>query len=86
MDIFVPIENTGDRVLLNATISTDISVHIGADQDNSFNLDTITYQLFRDYMLLTEAFVSGKYATGSNGDFLYAFNSTFTWIAPHQTL
>ncbi|PHA10388.1 hypothetical protein COE65_14455 [Bacillus sp. AFS051223] len=80
MEVFVPIENTGDRVLLNATIGTDISVHIGADQDNFFNLDTITYQLFRDNTLLTEAFVSGNYATGSDGDFLYPFNSTFTWI------
>ncbi|MCP9227942.1 exosporium leader peptide-containing protein [Bacillus mycoides] len=80
IEIFVPIENTGNRVLLNATIGTDISVHIGADQDNFFNLDTITFQLFRDNMLLTEAFVSGNYATGSDGDFLYPFNSTFTWI------
>lgn len=54
MEIFVPIENTSDRVLLNATIGTDISVHIGADQDSFFNIDNITYQLFRDDMLLTE--------------------------------
>ncbi|MEA1010967.1 exosporium leader peptide-containing protein [Bacillus cereus] len=80
MEVFVPIENIGDRVLLNATIGTNISVHIGADQDNFFNLDTITYQLFRDNMLLTETFVSGNYATGSDGDFLYPFNSTFTWV------
>ncbi|PHC91157.1 hypothetical protein COF44_32055 [Bacillus toyonensis] len=80
MEVFVPIENTGNKVLLNATIGTDILVHIGADQDNFFSLDTITYQLLRDNMLLTETFVSGNYATGSNGDFLYPFNSTFTWI------
>lgn len=80
MEIFVPIENTSDRVLLNATIGTDISVHIGADQDSFFNIDNITYQLFRDDMLLTETFVSGNYAVGSDGDFLYPFNSTFTWV------
>ncbi|MEB9683760.1 hypothetical protein P4J24_17885, partial [Bacillus anthracis] len=80
MEVLVPIENTGDRVLLNATIGTDIVVQIGMDQDNFFSLDTITYQLLRDNMLLTEAFVSGNYATGSNGDFLYPFNSTFTWV------
>ncbi|SCC35668.1 Uncharacterized protein BTT61001_02726 [Bacillus thuringiensis] len=80
MEVFVPIENIGDRVLLNATISTDILVHIEADQDNFFSLDTITYQLFRDNILLTETFVSGNYAVGSDGDFLYPFNSTFTWV------
>ncbi|HDR6308260.1 TPA: exosporium leader peptide-containing protein [Bacillus cereus] len=80
MEVFVPIENIGDRVLLNATIGTNINVSIGGDQDSFFNLDTITYQLLRDNMLLTEAFVSGNYESGSSGDFLYPFNSTFTWV------
>lgn len=80
MEIFVPIENIGDRVLLNATIGTDIVVQIGVDQSSFFNVDTINYQLFRDNMLLTETFVSGNYAVGSDGIFLYPFNSIFTWI------
>ncbi len=31
-------------------------------------------------MLLTEIFVSGNYAVGSDGFFQYPFNSTFTWV------
>ena len=80
METFVPIENISDRVLLNATIGTDILVNVGVDQDNFFNVDAISYQLFRDNMLLTETFVSGNYAVGSTGSFHYPFNSTFTWV------
>ncbi|WP_255285314.1 hypothetical protein [Bacillus thuringiensis] len=80
MEVFVPIENIGDRVLLNATIGTEIVVEIGVDQSSFFNIDTINYQLFRDNLLLTETFVSGNYSVGSDGNFLYPFNSTFTWV------
>lgn len=80
METFVPIENISDRVLLNATIGTDILVNVGVYQDNFFNVDAISYQLFRDNMLLTETFVSGNYAVGSTGSFHYPFNSTFTWV------
>lgn len=80
MEVLFPIEKAVVRVLLNATIGTDILVHIGANQDTFFNVDAITYQLFRDNVLLTETFVSGNYETGSNGDIQYTFNSTFTWI------
>ena len=46
----------------------------------SFTVDAITYQLYRDDVLLTKTLVSGKYEVGSNIDLLYPFNSTFTWI------
>ncbi|PKJ53982.1 exosporium leader peptide-containing protein [Bacillus sp. SN10] len=80
MEVFVPIENIGDRVLLNATISTDIIVEIGVDQSSFFDIANINYQLFRDNLLLTETFVSGNYSVGSDGSFFYPFNSTFTWV------
>ncbi|EJS68542.1 exosporium leader peptide [Bacillus wiedmannii] len=80
MEVFVPIENIGDRVLLNATIGTDIVVEIGADQSSFFDIANINYQLFRDNLLLTETFVSGNYSVGSDGSFFYPFNSTFTWV------
>ncbi|WP_257151260.1 hypothetical protein [Bacillus toyonensis] len=80
MEVFVPIENIGDRVLLNATIGTVIVVDIGADQSSFFDIANINYQLFRDNLLLTETFVSGNYSVGSDGSFFYPFNSTFTWV------
>ncbi|MBE7098148.1 exosporium leader peptide-containing protein [Bacillus cereus] len=80
MEVFVPIDNIGDKVLLNATIGTELLVQIGADEGTSFNVDAITYQLFRNDVLLTDTLVSGKYEAGSNIDMLYTFNSTFTWV------
>ncbi|MFJ1103983.1 exosporium leader peptide-containing protein (plasmid) [Bacillus sp. RA(2023)] len=80
MEVFVPIENKGDRVLLNATIGTDISVHVGENQDAAFNVNAITYQLFRDNVLLTKTSVSGSYLMATAADTLYTFNSTFTWV------
>lgn len=80
MEVFVPIENKGDRVLLNATIGTDISVHVGKEQDAAFNVNAITYQLFRDNVLLTNTSVSGSYLMATVADTLYTFNSTFTWV------
>ncbi|KZD27448.1 hypothetical protein B4082_5394 [Bacillus cereus] len=80
MEVFVPIINKGDKVLLNATIGTELLVQIGADEGTSFNVDAITYQLFRDDVLLTDTLVSGKYEVGANIDMIYSFNSTFTWV------
>lgn len=80
MEVFVPIENKGDKVLLNATIGTELLVQIGADEGTFFNVDAITYQLFRDDVLLTDTLVSGKYEVGANIDMIYSFNSTFTWV------
>ncbi|PEM53001.1 exosporium leader peptide-containing protein [Bacillus toyonensis] len=80
MEVFVPIEKAGDKVLLNATIGTELLVQIGADESTSFSVDAITYQLFRNDVLLTDTLVSGKYEVGSNIDMLYPFNSTFTWV------
>ncbi|MEK4710763.1 exosporium leader peptide-containing protein [Bacillus sp. FSL R10-2780] len=80
MEIFVPIENQNDRVLLNATIGTDLLIHTPSDGSTSFTVDAITYQLFRDDVLLADTLVSGKYEVGSNIDMLYPFNSTFTWV------
>ncbi|MBJ8107866.1 MULTISPECIES: exosporium leader peptide-containing protein [Bacillus cereus group] len=80
MRVFVPIENQNDRVLLNATISTNLLIHTPSEGSISFTVDVIKYQLFRDDMLLTNTLVSGKYDVGSNIDMLYPFNSTFTWV------
>ncbi|PEV96074.1 exosporium leader peptide [Bacillus cereus] len=80
MEVFVPIENQNDRVLLNATIGTDLLIHTPSEGSTSFTVDAITYQLFRNDVLLTKTLVSGNYQVGSNIDMLYPFNSTFTWI------
>ncbi|MCU4770986.1 hypothetical protein [Bacillus toyonensis] len=80
MEILVPIENQNDRVLLNATIGTDLLIHTPSQGSVSFTVDAITYQLFRDDVLLTKTLVSGIYNVGSDIDILYPFNSTFTWV------
>ncbi|MBJ8055739.1 exosporium leader peptide-containing protein [Bacillus cereus] len=80
MEVFVPIEKAGDKVLLNATIGTELLVQIGPYGITSFNVDAITYQLFRNDVLLADTLVSGKYEVGKNIDMLYSFNSTFTWV------
>nr|WP_306572474.1 hypothetical protein [Bacillus cereus] len=80
MEVLVPIEHQNDRVLLNATMGTDIFVHIGEEEDTIFDVNAITYQLFRDNVLLTDTSVSGSYQMGTAADTLYTFNSTFTWV------
>ncbi|MGD2273196.1 exosporium leader peptide-containing protein [Bacillus wiedmannii] len=80
MEILVPIENQNDRVLLNATIGTDLQVHTQFDADRNFTVDSITYQLFRNNVLLTDTSLSGSYEVGFNVNMAYSFNSSFTWI------
>ncbi|WP_257208273.1 exosporium leader peptide, partial [Bacillus toyonensis] len=80
MEVFVPIESPNDKVLLNATIGTDLVIHTPSDGSTSFTVDAITYQLFRNNVLLTSSSVSGKYQVGSSMDITYTFNSTFTWV------
>ncbi|HGO9414807.1 TPA: collagen-like protein [Bacillus cereus] len=80
MEVFVPIENTGDQVLLNATIGTELHVQTAPYGTSSFNVDAIRYQLFRDNLLLADTLVSGNYEVGSSINTLYPFNSTFTWV------
>lgn len=80
MEVFVPIENTGDKVLLNATIGTELHVLTAPYGTSSFNVDAIRYQLFRDNLLLADTLVSGNYEVGNSINTLYPFNSTFTWV------
>ncbi|PEJ58058.1 exosporium leader peptide [Bacillus toyonensis] len=80
MEVFVPIESPNDRVLLNATIGTDLVIHTPSDGSTFFTVDAITYQLFRNNVLLTSSSVSGIYEVGSNIDITFPFNSTFTWV------
>ncbi|MDM5193038.1 hypothetical protein QUG02_08655 [Bacillus hominis] len=70
------------RVQLNATISTEIFADPGNGNGSGsfFNVNAITYKLFRDNMLLTDTLISGSYASGTNDETLYTFNSTFTWV------
>ncbi|EJR62500.1 exosporium leader peptide [Bacillus cereus VD115] len=79
LEVFVPIKSPNDRVLLNATIGTDLDIHLPSDGSASFTVNAITYQLFRNNVLLTSSSVSGKYQVGSSMDITYTFNSTFTW-------
>ncbi|MGH1283801.1 hypothetical protein [Bacillus toyonensis] len=80
MEVYVPIKSPNDRVLLNATIGTDLDIHLPSDGSTPFTVNAITYQLFRNNVLLTSSSVSGKYQVGSSMDITYTFNSTFTRV------
>ncbi|MBC6973037.1 hypothetical protein H9I32_11805 [Bacillus sp. Xin] len=65
------------QVKLDATIATEILAFPG--DDAFFSVNDITYQLFRNDVLLTDTLVSGNYRIAGEED-LYTFNSTFTWV------
>ncbi|MDZ5609293.1 hypothetical protein U2I54_20055 [Bacillus pseudomycoides] len=85
MEFLVPARVVAERprAQLDATISTELSVDTGNGNGGSidfFDVDNITYQLFRNNTLLTDTVVSGNYQIGSGDNRFFTFNSTFTWV------
>lgn len=86
MDFLIPAQVVVDeraRVQLDATIRTGVFVDTGGGNGGNvdfFDIDEITYQLFRNNTLLTDTSVSGNYQMGSGDNTFYTFNSTFTWV------
>ncbi|MBC6972971.1 hypothetical protein H9I32_11435 [Bacillus sp. Xin] len=85
MEFLVPARVVAERprVQLDATMSTEIFVDTGNGNGGSidfFDVDNITYQLFRNNTLLTDTIVSGNYQIGSGDNTFFTFNSTFTWV------
>ncbi|WP_410985763.1 hypothetical protein [Bacillus cereus] len=90
MELRVPIQAVArvarqrPQVKLDATIGTEILAFPG--DDAFFSVNDITYQLFRNDVLLTDTLISGNYRIAGEED-LYTFNSTFTWVdAPTDSI
>ncbi|WP_262984118.1 exosporium leader peptide-containing protein [Bacillus thuringiensis] len=79
MEVFVKVQGENDFVHLNATIGTEIDIDTESNDSAIFIVDKITYQLFREDVLLAESVVSADYKVNLVNP-LYTFNSTFTWV------
>ncbi|MEC1980693.1 exosporium leader peptide-containing protein [Bacillus cereus] len=79
MEVFANVQGENDFVHLNATIGTEINIDTESNDSAIFIVDNITYQLFREDVLLTESVVSADYKVNLVNP-LYTFNSTFTWV------
>lgn len=79
MEVFVNVQEENDLVHLNATIGTEIDIDTENNDSAIFIVDKITYQLFREDVLLAESVVSADYKVNLVNP-LYTFNSTFTWV------
>ncbi|MDA1577312.1 exosporium leader peptide-containing protein [Bacillus cereus group sp. BY17LC] len=79
MEVFVKVQEENDFVHLNATIGTEIDIDTESNDSAIFIVDKITYQLFREDVLLAESVVSADFKVNLVNP-LYTFNSTFTWV------